>query len=250
MLKTGLLLSTCFVLLTTIPGVCTQAQEENLAFVGIWIHGDTILLFATVHKCNDEINEATQPLQTLVSKDKGKTWTRSGPRLMWSKFEFILDTGREIWIAGDNYDPEGPASSPFILLADPDSRDWQRFEIYDGYDELMAVAWDERDGNRFLAWVNHLMLFPADPDYEENDPMFLHESLDRAGTWHAVKKVKGVPKTAPGMRFFKEIPNQSRGWRIIDNISQHTTALEHLGRDGKWQLVAKSALPIQESCEE
>jgi hypothetical protein len=235
------------VLLATIPGVCAQDQEEKLSFVGVWAHGDTVLLFATVHKCNDEINETTQPLQTLVSKDEGKTWARSGPRLMWSKFEFILDTGTEIWIAGDNYDAEGPASSPFILLADPDRRDWQKFEIYHGYDELIAVARDERDGNRFLAWVNHLMLFD-NPDGED-DPTFLHESLDHAGTWHPLRKVKSVPKVATGLRFFEEIPNKSRGWRIT-NSDQPTSALEHLGQDGKWHQVAKAALPIQMSCEE
>jgi hypothetical protein len=237
------------VLLATIPHVSAQAQEENLTFLGIWSHGDSILLFATVHKCGDELEEPTQPLQTLVSRDEGKTWSRSGPRLLWKKFEFILDTGTEIWIAGDSYDAEGPASTPFILLADPDSRDWQEFEIYQGYDELMAVAKDERDSNRFLAWVNHLMLPPDHPDYGEDDPMFLHESLDRAGTWHVLKKVKTVPKAVPGMRFFEEIPRQSRGWRII-NVGQNNSALEHLGKDGKWHQVAKPALPIQESCEE
>jgi hypothetical protein len=111
----------------------------------------------------------------------------------------------------------------------------------------MAVAKDERDGNRFVAWVTHLMLSPDDPDSADDDPMFLHESLDRARTWHVLKKVKSVPKASPGMRFFEEIPRQSGGWRIT-NDNQHS-ALEHLGQDRKWHSVAKAALPIQESCE-
>jgi hypothetical protein len=250
--KARLLLLAGVAILATVTGFCIGVPEENLTTLGIWAHGDTVLLFSTVHACKEDEETAHPPLQTLVSKDGGKTWAARGPRLLWSKLEFILDTGEEIWIAGDSYDAEGPANTPFFLLFDADKMEWPKFDIYDGYDELLTVAHDDHDGNRFLAWVNHLMLDPTDPDAAEDpgiDPTFLHESLDHGRTWHAVKKVKRVPKSAPGLHFFQEIPQQSGSWRIA-GADQSSAALEQLGTDGKWQQSARLPLPVQERCEE
>jgi hypothetical protein len=242
--KTRLLLSAGAAFLAAVTGFCIDVPEENLTSPqGIWAHGDTVLLFGMMHRCKDEVDIPYRPQQTLVSKDGGKTWARRGPRLMGSTVDFILDTGEEIWIAGDSYDSEGPANTPFLLLFDADSTEWPKFDIYDGYDELLALAHDNRDSNRFLAWVNHLM------SNEDTDPTFLHESLDHGRTWHAVKKVKRVPKSSPGLHFFQQIPQQSGAWRIA-NADQPSAALERLGPDGKWHQAAKLPLPIQESCEE
>src|SRR6185437_2736177 len=107
----------------------------------------TVLVFALFPSCEEESATRRQTMQTLISKDGGKSWNWRGPRMPWSMLEFILESGDQIWIAGENYNPEGPASEPFLLLVDADSMEWSQLRIYDRYTELRAVARDERDSN-------------------------------------------------------------------------------------------------------
>jgi hypothetical protein len=246
------LLSAGFVLLAITTGFCIGLRAYvPPSPIGIWTHGDTVLVFATFPACKDAAEPSQNILQTLVSTDGGRNWVWRGPRLMWSTFDSILDTGDEIWIAGYNYDAEGPGSDPFVLRFEADSMDWPQLQIYNGYAELMAIAHDDHDGNRFLAWVTHLMLLPEDPDYDENDdPMFLHESLDRGQTWHAVKKVESAPKSMPGTHFFQDIPRQSGAWRIANADHGGKAFLEHMEADRKWHAAGKLPLPELEKCEE
>lgn len=242
--KTRLLLLAGTALLTAVTGFCIGVPPDDPPSPnGIWVHGDTVLLFAMFPACKEEGGPSHTALQTLVSKDGGRNWAWRGPRLTWSYFEFILDTGDEIWLAGNNYNPEGPASDPYVLLFDADSMEWPQFQIFNGDDELMAVARDDRDNNRFLAWVNHLI------NSEETDPTFLHQSLDHGRTWHIVKQVKSVPRSAAGLHFFQEIPQQSGAWRISNTDQPRTSFLEHQEPDGKWHPAARLPLPIQK-CEE
>ena len=217
----------------------------------VWSHGKTVLVFAVFPACEDESPTPRQTMQTLISKDGGKTWDWRGPRMPWSMLEYILESGDEIWLAGENYDAEGPASEPFLLLVGADSMEWPQLKIYDRYTELTAVARDDRDGNKLLAWVNHLMLDPDDPDlpHDGSDPMFLHESLHRGQTWHVVRQEKNTPKSAPEVRFFEPISEQSGAWRIsrskTKTASPSVTLLEHQGPDGKWHRAGRLPSPIQ-----
>jgi hypothetical protein len=179
-------------------------------------------------------------MQTLVSQNGGQSWNRGGPRLFGSSFLYILNVGEETWIAGDSY-AEGPAHDSFLILVDPNQTEWPEFPIFDGPEEFRALAHDERNPNRFLAWIDHVDLNDTDATH-----IFLHESLDRGRTWHVVKEVKRVPRAMPGLRFFQELPQESGGWRISTFTLPRT--LEHLGADGKWHEAAKLPLPIQESC--
>jgi len=227
-------------LLVTSAGFCVSgppAQDDFVAPAGIWAHGDTVLLFAFFRQCEED-GGGYQPLQTLVSKDGGKTWARSGPRLVGSSFLYILNTGGETWIAGDSY-AEGPAHGPFLHLFDPDNAEWPQFEIYDGYEEFRALAQDERNPDRFLAWIDHVEV--SEP---EGSHIFLHQSLDRGRTWHEVKEVKRVPKSMPGLRFFQDLPQQSGDWRI--NPAART--LEHKDKDNEWRTAVNLPLPIQNTC--
>jgi hypothetical protein len=250
--KTRLLFFAGAALLTIATGFCIGVPEnDSPSPSGVWTHGDTVLLFTTFPACKADDEPPHRFLQTLVSKDGGKTWAWRGPRLTWSNFEYIMDTGNEIWLAGDSYSAEGPAYDPFLVLFNADSMEWPQLKIYEGEDELMAVAHDDRNSNRFVAWVNHLMLPPGDPDADDGtDSTFLHESLDRGQTWHAVRKVKRIPKSAPGLHFFQEIPQRSGAWRIASTYHSSAAFLEHLEPDGSWRPAAKLPSPIQKSCEE
>src|SRR6267142_2631574 len=213
------------------------AQDNDVPVWGIWARGDTVLLFAHVRNCEED-SGAYKPAQTLVSTDGGRTWAMRGPRLVGRSFQYILNVGDEIWLAGDSY-AEGPATNPFLLLVDPQRDDWPEFQIYDGNEEFRALAHDERDPNRFFAWLDHVEM-----DEPEASHIFLHESLDRGRTWTAVKEVKRVPKSLPGLRFFQDIPMESGDWRVDPT----TRTLEHRDRNHEWHTAATLPLPIQDSC--
>ena len=250
--KPQLLLSIGMVLLAAGTSFCTGVPKDDQPTPDlVWAHGQTVLVFALFPACEDESPTPRQTMQTLISKDGGKTWDWRGPRMPWVMLEYILESGDEIWIAGENYDAEGPASAPFLLLVDADSMEWPQLKIYDRYTELMAVARDDRDGNRLLAWVNHLMLDPDDPDLPQDgsDPMFLHESLDRGQTWHVIRIEKDVPKSLPGLRFFQPISEHSGAWRIsttkMKTASSSASFLEHQAPDGKWHPAGRLPSPVQ-----
>src|SRR5262249_49490047 len=99
---------------------------------GVWARGQTVIVFARLESCADR---PYQPQQPFVSHDDGKTWTPSGPQLDGREFLNILDTGAELWIAGQGY-AEGPTHDPFLLQFGPDNTDWPEFEIYSGGAEL------------------------------------------------------------------------------------------------------------------
>lgn len=248
--KAQLFLSLAIVLLAAVHGSCAGVPGDDQPSPSmVWSHGNTVLVFASFPACEDESATPRPTMQTLISKDNGKTWNWRGPRMPWSMLEYILGSGDEIWVAGENYDAEGPASEPFLLLVDADSMEWPQLRIYERYTELTAVARDERDGNRFLAWVNHLMPDesepPFDPPADGSDPMFLHESLDQGQTWHVVRMEKDAPKSAPGLRFFEPISEQSGAWRISSTSQSSASLLEHQDRKGKWHPAGRLPSPIQ-----
>ena len=183
------------------------------------------------------------PLQTLVSRDSGKTWANSGARMLDRELKFILDSGDELWIAGEGYF-EGPTHNPFLLRF-KEGADWQQFDVYEGDSELLAVAADKRNKDKFYAWVQHI-----DISNTENihGPTFLHQSRDRGRTWEAVKQVKSVPKSSGGLRFFQILPKQSGRWRISEN-SGRNSSVEHLENDGQWHEVSTLPLVIQTNCQ-
>jgi hypothetical protein len=250
--KARLLVSLGIVLLTAAGAFCAAVPQDDQPTPDlVWSHGRTVLVFASFPSCEDESATPHRTTQTLISKDGGKSWNWRGPRMPWTMLEYIFQSGDEIWIAGENYDSEGPASEPFVLLVDADSMQWPQLEIYGRYSELLAVAHDERDGNRFLAWVNHLMPDESEPSFDPpedgSDPMFLHESLDKGQTWHVVSQEKNAPKSLPGLRFFEPISEQSGAWRISNTKRgpSSVSVLEHKARDGKWHRAGRLPSPIQ-----
>jgi hypothetical protein len=218
--------------ITMIFSICV-AQDIPSAD-GIWARGDLVILFARLRNCGAPY----RPVQPLVSKDGGKTWDVTGPRLESSDLKYFLDTRSELFIAGEDI-AEGPASSPFLLVYRATDNDWQQSEIYDQASELLGIALEAKTG-KFLAWVRHLELKNGD----WSGPIFLHRSLDRGKTWSVVRKVRRVPRTEPGLRFCWEHLDQSGSWRLTRTGSRAERREDH----GKWHLVTILPLPIQKAC--
>lgn len=210
------------------------AAQDIPSANGIWARGDLVILFARFNNCGAPY----RPVQPLVSTDGGKTWGVIGPLLESSDLEYFLDTGSELFIAGEDI-AEGPAHSPFLLVYRATDNAWQQSEIYDQASELLGIAHDAKTG-KLLAWVRHLEL----KNYDWSGPVFLHRSLDGGKTWSVVRKVRRVPRIAPGLHFFRENLNQSGSWRLTKTGSR----VERRQDDGKWHLVTLLPLPIQNAC--
>ena len=210
------------------------AAQDIPSANGIWARGDLVILFARLDKCGAPY----RPVQPLVSTDGGKTWGVTGPLLESSDLEYFLDTSSELFTAGEDI-AEGPAHDPFLLIYRATDNAWQQSEIYDQASELLGIAQEAKTG-RFLAWVRHLEL--KNDDW--SGPVFLHQSLDGGKTWSVVRKVRRVPRTAPGLRFFREHLDQSGAWRLTKTGSR----VERRQDDGKWHLVTLLPLPIQKAC--
>ena len=145
-----------------------------------------------------------RPVQPLVSTDGGKTWGVTGPRLDSSDFEYFLDNGSELFIAGEDI-AEGPAHNPFLLVYRATDNAWQQSEIYDQASELLGIAHEAKTG-RFLAWVRHL-------DMKNDDwsgPIYLHQSQDRGKTWSVVRKVKTCSASGDRISFLRKKTSAKR----------------------------------------
>lgn len=210
------------------------AAQDLPSANGIWARGDLVILFARFNNCGAPY----RPVQPLVSTDGGKTWGVTGPLLESVDLEYFLDTGSELFTAGEDI-AEGPAHDPFLLIYRATDNTWQQSEIYDQASELLGIAYEAKTGG-FLAWVRHLDL----KNHDWSGPIFLHRSMDGGKTWSVVRKVRRVPRTAPGVRFFRRNLMQSGTWRLF----RPGTSVEHRQGDGMWQTIKRLPLPMQEDC--
>jgi hypothetical protein len=204
-----------------------------------------VILFARFQECK---NQPYQPLQPLISRDGGKTWTEKGPWLPdGQELGYILDTGTDLWIAGQHY-AEGPTSEPFIVLYRAHGDEWPQvdMDVHSPGSELLGLALEKKNGT-LLAWVEHIN-WPS----RMSGPVYLHQSVDGGRTWQTIKKVRRIPRSSPGLRFFKPLPMQRGSWRL-SGAGHFPSVVEHQERDGKWYKVVGLPLPIQQTprdCEE
>jgi len=163
---------------------------------------------------------------------QGRNWMPIGPRLDGREVSLALDTGSELWFAGESY-TEGPTHSPFLLRYSAGRAEVAELEIYDGPSELVAIALEAKTG-RMRAWVRHIDM--AQQNWGKG-PIYLQESSDAGQAWAVVGKVSRVPGASPGLRFFRELPQRSGEWRV----SKRDSLLERRQPNGNWQHVAAPA---------
>ena len=182
------------------------AQQQNRVEPrGLFTWGENVMVIGAVQGCDGPYN----PMQAMVSPDGGKTWQVTGTRTVGLSRDFVLDTGSELLIAGENI-IEGPAHDPFLWVYRYSAERWDEFEILGGSTELSALALETKTG-RLLAWIRHLEL----SDDGWTGPLFLHESVDGGKSWREVKKVARVTAPRPGLKFFQRFADQQGAWRII-----------------------------------
>ena len=215
-------------LIFLVTALCGSAvAQEWVSPFGILARGNVLFLFTRVEGCLGE-----QAAQIFLSEDGGKTWAKQGPSLGGSDFYSILDTGTELWIAGQ-HTAEGPGTDPFLLKYSANQPVWDLQQIYEGAAELLGSAL-QNDGKTIWAWVRHVQF--SSPKW--TGPIYLHKSMDRGRTWSAVKKVRRVPTSASHLSFFQEIKNQSGDWRI-SGLGEFGHAIEHQRSDQTWHVISE-----------
>ncbi len=185
------------------------SQQQTVEPRGLFTWGENVMVIGAVQGCDGPY----APMHTMVSSDGGLTWQPTGPRTVGLSRDFVLDTGKELLIAGENI-IEGPAHDPFLLVYRYGAEQWDEFEILGGSTELSALALETKTG-RLLAWIRHLEL----SDDGWTGPLFLHESMDGGKSWREVKKVARVPASRTGLRFFERFADEQGPWRIVSNES-------------------------------
>ena len=208
-----------------------KAQELPWAD-GLWSRGNKLLLFARMNACGGPY----RPIQPLLSNDAGKTWSPTGPVLESSDLKFVFNAGADLLVAGEDI-AEGPSHAPFLLRRTNDQ--WMQTIIYDDSAELLRIGSETKTG-RLLAWIRHI-----DPLSENlSGSLYLHESIDHGSTWTAHRTAATVPRSLPGVVFFRPLSTESGPWRV----SVPGTSIERRDSRGDWHSVTQLPLPIQQHC--
>ena len=220
-------------LLCAISAGSMIAQQNRVEPRGLFVWGDSVMVLGAVQGCQG----AYDPMQAMVSRDEGKTWHATGPHTVGLSRDFVLDTGTELLIAGENI-IEGPAHEPFLHVYRYAVEQWDEFEILSGSTELSALALETKTG-RLLAWIRHVEL----SDDGWSGPLFLHESVDGGKSWREVKKVARVPASRAGLQFFQRFADQRGPWRIVRD--EHSARLERTDNK-QWRTVELPAMACEQ----
>lgn len=206
--------------------------QENVASDGVLLRGKTVVLFGRVSTCAAE--GQIPAAQVFISLNDGKTWDRRGPLIEGSTFEYVLDDGITLRVAG-SHTAEGPEIDPFLLMSTGDLSEWKLHKIYRGPSELRSVALN--DNGQLVAWIKHI-----DPHRERwEGPTYAYESRDNGATWGVLGPVpKGT--TTPAGRVFSKIEKEDRGWRVVD-MEGGGFEVQHLEVDHSWKTAHK--FPLQ-----
>jgi photosystem II stability/assembly factor-like uncharacterized protein len=229
----------CFRLLLivlTALGYDCAAQQQIVTADGIFAHGNAVILFTKVSAL-DCMEPQADAAQIFVSTDQGKTWTKRGPAIDGSEFQYVLGTGGKLWVVGIHI-AEGPAIDPFILAPVGAAYAWRLRRIYSDPSWLQGVAF--RGKSTLIAWVSHVSLEAED---WTTGPTYAYESVNGGVSWKRTHRVKSVPKREPSLRFFQKISKQSGDWMTVD-LDEGGFVVKH--RDGPkapWKTVSEFHTP-------
>lgn len=199
------------------------AEAEKSEGKGIWAQGQTVLLFTKVRPCTSEIPSA----QILVSIDGGRSWTKRGPRVEGSDFEFLYERKGQVWIAGFHTAEFG--ADPFIMVPTDSSFNWNRYTIYEGSSFLERIVFQKK--GQLIARVRYINTF------DENWKEYIHKSVDGGRSWSLVGPAPTLGRE-PGVAF-KRIERKTPTWRIVD-ANDGGFAVQHREREhGSWRTVSR-----------
>jgi hypothetical protein len=224
------------VLLATVATSLALAasEHENVNPNGILVLNDVLVLFATVQKVPScSVQSQPAAAQIYVSTNAGKTWTKRGPELEGSQFEYAYESGGKLWVAGE-HTAEGPSIDPFVLVPGEAPSEWVLHTIYKGPSELEGVAFQEN--GELVAWVRHVNI------NADNLPgtTYIHKSSDGGRTWKTVGQVKGL-SNQPGRRF-RKIEKQSATWQVVDQGDRGFIVQQRQGEQTAWKTVSQFPL--------
>lgn len=198
------------------------SKAEKVDGEGIWGRGKTVLLFTKVRPCTEETEIPSA--QILVSIDGGQSWTKRGPRIEGSDFEFLYERNGHVWIAGFHTAEFG--ADPFILVPTKSSLRWNRYTIYEGPSILERIAFQKN--GQLIARVRRINT--SDENWKE----YIHKSVDGGRTWRLVG-----PATKRGHELgvaFKRIESKTPTWRILE-AGDGGFAVQH-HEHGSWRTVS------------
>ena len=224
-----------FSLLTIFAGplAFAAAGQENANADGILVLNDAIVLFASVQKVtNCDSQSPLAAAQIYVSMDAGKTWTKRGPELGGSRFEYAYESGGRLWVAGE-HTAEGPGINPFLLVPGEKPFVWLLRTIYPGPSDLEGLAFQKNGA--LVAWIRHINV------HRDNWPgaTYIHESSDEGRTWKTVGQLKGLSER-PGRKFSK-IEKQIVAWQVVDLGDRGFVVQHQEGKSATWQSVSQFA---------
>jgi hypothetical protein len=205
-----------------------SARGESVSAKGILAHNGAAILFAEIRHCSAE--PQLPAAQIFVSTDDGKSWSKRGPEIDGSEFEYAYKTGAALWIVG-LHTAEGPGIDPFILVPAPSPFTWERHAIYDGPAELKAVRFGGR--GHLSALVRHINVH----DENGGGPIYRHESVDGGRSWKSEGRAKAALSSA-GKNFAK-ITKRDSDWRIRDRADGGFDVQHRLGRQAAWRTMSE-----------
>ncbi len=199
--------SACLVAFAASLAFAASGQEDVLPD-GIFVLNDAVVLFTTVHKVLSCSAQSQIPaVQIFISTDRGKTWTKRGPELEGSQFQYVYENEGRLWVAGE-HTAEGPGSDPFVLVPQSAGLGWDLHYVYEGAAELESIAMV--DAQHIVAWVRHLKLTGEG----WVGPEYVHTSEDGGRTRRTLGRHR-KRSDQPGQRF-REIEKRSATWRVVD----------------------------------
>ena len=162
-----------------------------------------VALFTEVHPCT--VERTLPSAQVFVSTDAGKTFSKRGPALEGSAFEFAQAAADgQLWVVG-LYTAEGPGIDPFVLVPAAGAENLAVRPVREGPSELMNAA--RLRSGELLVWLRDI----DGPGVGPASGKHIYKSVDQGVTWHESPRLP-----ASSLMHFSKLGNRSGHWRIVE----------------------------------